>query len=72
MNNEITLYTIHCPKCKMLQKLMEIKKVNFDVVDDMKTVTSVAMEYDIKSAPFAIINGELYDAKKLQQWIKEQ
>ena len=68
----ITFYTIHCPNCKVLQMLMVKKNIKFDVVDDKATVLSVADQYGVKSAPFAIINGQLYDAKRLKEWIKEQ
>lgn len=68
----VIYYTIHCPKCNVLQTLMTQKNITFTVVDDKDTVLSIAEEYNIRSAPFAVINGECYDTKKLQEWIKEQ
>ena len=68
----IKYYTIHCPMCKGLQTLMNQKNIKFDVIDDKAVVMSVAQENNIKSAPFALINGVCYDAKTLQKWIKEQ
>ena len=70
--NVIKYYTIHCPKCKILQGLMEKKGISFDVIDDNDTVMEVAEQYGVKSAPFALVNGECYNTKKLQEWIKEQ
>ena len=72
MGDRVKFYTIHCPKCKILQTLMTQKNIEFDVIDDDNTVMSVADTNNITSAPFAFINGEYYDAKKLQEWIKEQ
>lgn len=68
----IKYYTIHCPKCKVLQILMDKKNIEFEVIDDKDVVTSVAEENNVKSAPFALIDGVCYDTKKLQEWIKEQ
>jgi hypothetical protein len=51
---------------------MKKKNIEFDVIDDKDTVMSVADENNIKSAPFALIDGVYYDVKKLQEWIKEQ
>lgn len=71
MENQVIFYTTHCPKCKALLTLMTVKKIEHTIVDDRDTVMKVAEEHGILSAPFASINGEIYDVKKLQQWIKE-
>ena len=72
MGERVKFYTIHCPKCNELQMIMKKKNIEFDVIDDKDTVMSVADENNIKSAPFALIDGVYYDVKKLQEWIKEQ
>lgn len=72
MGKVITFYTIHCPKCKVLQMLMDKKNINFEVIDDKDVVMSMAEKNNIKSAPFAFIDGECYNTKQLQEWIKEQ
>ncbi len=72
MENKVVFYTIHCPKCKILQMLMDKKNINFEVIDNKDTVMLVAAEHNIQSAPFALINGVCYDTKQLQEWIKEQ
>lgn len=68
----IKFYTIHCPKCKVLQTLMTEKNIIFDVIDNKNEVMSIAEKNNITSAPFAFIDGVCYDTKKLQEWIKEQ
>ena len=68
----VIFFTLHCPKCNVLQTLMTQKNIVFNVVDDKDTVLAEADKYNIRSAPFALINGECYDTKKLQEWIKEQ
>ena len=72
MGKVIKYYTIHCPKCKVLQMLMKNKGIEFEVIEDKDVVMSVAKENNIESAPFAFIDDACYDAKQLQEWIKEQ
>lgn len=72
MNETIVFYTIHCPKCKVLQTIMNKKNIRFDIVDDKNVVIEIGTLHNIDSAPFAKINGEFYDTKKLQKWIEEQ
>lgn len=69
---KIVFYTIHCPKCKILQQLLSDKHLDFEIVDNKDEVLKVADENHIQSAPFAIIDGKCYDTKELQEWIKEQ
>lgn len=68
----IKYYTIHCPKCIVLEKLMNEKNIVFDVIDNEDEVKKIGAENNTNFAPFAFINGVFYDTKQLQQWIKEQ
>jgi hypothetical protein len=52
--------------------LMDKKGIVFTVVDDEEIVRAEGEKYNLNSAPFALINGECYDTKKLQAWIKEK
>lgn len=72
MGKVIDFYTIHCPKCKTLQMIMTKKNIAFNVIDDRDTVVSVGDRYNIKEAPFAVIDDVCYNTKQLQEWIKEQ
>jgi glutaredoxin len=72
MDKKIEFFTLHCPKCKTLQMLMDKKGIVFNVIDDEEIVRAEGAKYNLNSAPFALINGECYDTKKLQAWIKEQ
>ena len=72
MGKVIEFYTIHCPKCNVLQTLMTNKNIAFNVIDDRNVVMSVANSHNTNDAPFAVIDGQFYDTKQLQEWIKEQ
>ena len=54
----IKLYTIHCPRCKILE--MKLKQTNLEVetIDDEDTVVSVGNEHGIRQAPFMEVDGE--------------
>lgn len=71
MGKVIDFYTIHCPACKGIQKMMDIKKIPYQIIDNKDEVIKKADELKIKSAPFAIIDGEIYTDAKLKTWIKE-
>ena len=68
----IKYYTIHCPKCNVLETLMKEKNIVFDIIDNEEEVEAIGLANNTNFAPFAFINGEFYDTKKLQNWIKEQ
>ena len=71
MEKVIDFFTIHCPMCKSIQKMMDMKKIPYQIIDDKDEVFKKAEELNIKSAPFAIIDGETYTESKLKTWIKE-
>lgn len=65
----VTLYSSHCPKCKVLEKLMEQKGIEFELVDDESVYLPIADNNNIMSMPFAEINGEIVNTKGLQNYI---
>ena len=71
MGKVIEFFTIHCPMCKSIQRMMDMKKIPYQIIDDKDKVMNKADELKINSAPFAIINGEVYTNEKLKTWIKE-
>ncbi len=71
MGKVIDFYTIHCPMCIGIQKMMDIKKIPYQIIDDKDEVLKKADELKIKGAPFAIIDGEIYTDAKLKKWVKE-
>lgn len=52
----ITFYTTHCPKCTMLKKKLDSKKIEYVVCDNV----DLMLEKGIKSAPFLGV-GEIID-----------
>lgn len=67
----IKFYTSHCVKCKMLKSIMDKKMIEYKEIDDESIYIPIADTNNIMSMPFAEINGEILDTKKLQEYIKE-
>lgn len=61
--SNIVLYTTGCPKCRILEKKLNDKNINFDVCDDVEKMK----ELGISSIPMLKIHGKImnyYDAVK--------
>lgn len=52
----VTLYSTHCPKCKVLESKLKAKQIDFKVVDDV----NLMLEKGFQSAPML----ELQDTKE--------
>ena len=44
MEKKILLYTTHCPKCRILEKKLTDKGIEFEKIDDVKTMTDAGIE----------------------------
>lgn len=62
--DDITLYTIGCPKCKVLEKKLELSGIKYNVCTDIEVMESKGF----KTSPILEVNGVVYafaDAVKL-------
>lgn len=66
--NDIILYTIHCPKCNVLEKKLQQKGIQFDIVDDEEII----MQKGFKSAPILVVGDTVLEFSKAIDWLKEQ
>lgn len=67
----VEFYSSHCPKCKILKKLMDNKKIEYKEIDNENIYLPLAKENNIMSMPFAKIEGNVVDSKTLQKYIME-
>lgn len=65
----IKFYTSHCPKCKVLKKLMDDKGIEYEEIDDENIYLEIAEKNNIISMPFAEINERVVNTKELQNFI---
>lgn len=67
----IKFYTSHCPNCKVLKMLMDKKKIEYTEIDNENIYLGIAKIYNIKTMPFAEIEGKVVDTKTLKNYIME-
>lgn len=64
-NKNVILYTIHCPKCNVLEKKLASKNIDFTISEDIETM----MNKGFKSAPMLEVNGTAYDFSQAVKWV---
>lgn len=66
----VTLYSTHCPKCKVLEVKMKQKGIEYTVNDDVAYMMNVL---HVQSAPsLQVDNGEILDFSAALAWINAQ
>lgn len=58
---KMILFSTHCPKCNILNKKMQDKNLQYEVVEDINKM----MELGIKSAPVLFIEEDNGESKQL-------
>ena len=66
----ITLYTIDCPKCLILEKKLKEKNIKFLKVSDEETIR--AKGYGDWSFPILDVNGVVMSYTTAVKWINNQ
>ena len=62
------LYTIDCPKCKILERKLKDKGIAYETVRDLDTMLAMGMS----SAPMFSADNELMDYKAALEWLKNK
>ena len=62
----ITMYTTHCPQCKVLEKMLNDKKIEYTQITDINIMKSKG----IQSVPYLEVEGELKNFKESMEWIR--
>ena len=64
----ITLYTTHCPQCKVLEKKLQASGIEYTISEDVQKM----LELGFKSAPVLVVDDEPpYSFKDACAWIDE-
>lgn len=69
---KITLYSTHCPKCKIIETKLERKSIEFKLIDDTEKVIQFGKENNIMSAPILVVDTLVMDFKTANDWINRQ
>ena len=64
----ITLYTTHCPRCKVLETKLKNKGLDYSVVDDVNEITNLG----ILTVPVLNVDDVFYQFKEANDWINKQ
>ena len=62
---QVVLYSTHCPKCKVLEKKLNQKQINYEKITDIKTME----EKGFLSVPILEVDGERMDFKAAFRYI---
>ena len=65
---EVLLYTTHCPKCKVLEKKLELAKVEYTQSENIQEM----LQLGFKSAPVLKVDGEIYLFKEACLWADDR
>lgn len=64
----VTLFSTHCPKCRVLETKLKQKNIEFSTIDNVDEMLSKG----IKSAPYLEVDNELMDFNTAVKWVNEQ
>lgn len=61
----VTLYTTHCPKCRMIEKRLAEKGIKYSEVADIGEIT----KRGFKSVPMLQVDDKVYGFGDANRWI---
>lgn len=64
---DVKLYTTNCPRCKVLEKKLEQKGINFEKVEDFDLQEMI--DKGFKTAPILYVDGEYMIFTDAVKWI---
>ena len=64
----ITLYSTHCPRCRVLETKLTQKNIEFNVVTDVNKMESLG----IQSVPILEVDDELLNFTDAIVWVNKQ
>lgn len=62
----VIMYTTHCPQCKVLEKMLNDKKIEYTQITDIDVMRSKG----IQSVPYLEVEGKLKNFKESMEWIR--
>ena len=63
---DITLYTTHCPKCKVLEIQLQKKGLTYNTIED----TDKMIEKGFSTTPILEVDGEVMDYTAAVNYLK--
>lgn len=66
---KIVLYSTDCPRCKVLEKKLRAKGIDFEINKNMDNIMGVAEQYGITSAPLLQVGDSVLTFELANQFI---
>lgn len=66
---KMILYSTDCPRCKVLEKKLGQKKIDFEVNKNLEEIMQVATENNFSSAPLLEVDGQVMGFEQANQFI---
>lgn len=66
---KIVLYSTDCPRCKVLEKKLGQKKIDFTINKELDEILEVATKANISSAPLLEVDGQVLGFEQANQFI---
>ena len=60
----VTLYSNNCPRCRVLKKKLEEKKIEYNEVNDIDQM----VEMGCNTTPVLEVDGQFFDFSQAIQW----
>lgn len=61
----VTLFTTHCPKCKVIEKKLAQKNIEYKMVEDI----NIMKEKGFKSLPMLEVDGQVFNFIEANKWV---
>lgn len=65
---DIVLYSIDCPKCKVLESKLKAKKISYNLCKDRNYMK----ENNLTVLPYLEIDGNILNFKEAVEWVNKQ
>lgn len=64
----IKFYSTHCPKCSILKKKLDEKKIEYEEINDVEKMIKLGFT----QAPLLEVDGKIMDFKRVVEWINNR
>ena len=64
----ITLYSTHCPKCKILEKKLDNAKIKYEICDDRELMAEKGFDL----MPVLDVDGQIMNFGEAVKWVNER
>lgn len=70
--DSIILYSLHCPKCKVLELKLQKAGIEFTIIDNEDTVVEVGKANHILDVPILQVGDNFYNFTNAVKYINER